>query len=243
MRIISKHHDFYDTAISFGVDRSLVYKRHEETIRGVSDEIGLDLNDLPLTSHLGNAKTGRWEDCPTFTLHMLLFCGELIPFVVERHRQEWLGPLRTATHWTLDSVETAIAAHPLTRAAYEERRIESKLFVRKTVRDVFGHRIGSDRLAAIHEAHRSPVVLYRNLEMRCNQFRPIGVETVRNPILRDIGFQSHRDPYATYQAIAMYLGGVMRQAEQDTVTLTDEERRDKHGMDKWSFRKRSDVKL
>lgn len=232
MRIISESHDYYDSAMAHGADRALVYERRERVIAGATDDLGLRLDALPRMEHVHNPKTRRYDDSHTFVLHLLLFCGELLPFVVETHRKVWNGPTEVTTHWGLDALEAAVAADPLALKSYGENWLHSRPFVRKTVREIFGHRVGSDRLAAIHDRHGSPVILYRSL----HTVRDEGVETVLDPSLRALNFQAQRDPFATFQTIAMYLGGVMRSNERPTVILTDVERRDKHGMDAWSFR-------
>lgn len=232
MRIISDSHDYYDSAMAQGADRTLVYERRERVIAGASDDLGLKMDELPYMEHVHNPKTRRWDSDHTFVLHLLLFCGELLPFVVEQHRKVWNAPAEVTTHWALDTLEAAIASDRLTQASYGENWLHSKPFVRKAVREIFGHRVSSERLAAIHDRHGSPVILYRNL----HPVRSEAVETVLDPSLKELNFQAQRDPFATFQAIAMYLGGVMRSNERPTVVLTDAERRDKHGMDRWSFR-------
>lgn len=67
-----------------------------------------------------------------------------------------------------------------------------------------------------------------------NRDRDIYVE--KNPILKDIGFQSIVDPWQTYQEIDRYIGNVLVNREIDDFVMTDELKRDSKGMDKWSFK-------
>ena len=56
--------------------------------------------------------------------------------------------------------------------------------------------------------------------------------------LKGVQFAKIVDPYQAYQELAMYVGGVLPRQPNDTVELKGEKIMvQKHGMDKWSFRK------
>lgn len=60
--------------------------------------------------------------------------------------------------------------------------------------------------------------------------------------LKDIGFQSAVDPVTAFQELAMWVGGTLSATNgPNTVTITDDNvKLAKHGMDKWSFRKKTE---
>lgn len=58
-----------------------------------------------------------------------------------------------------------------------------------------------------------------------------------NPILKDIGFQSLIDPYTMHQKIDMCLSNELVK-EKDIPEFNDILKRDMHGMNKWSFKKK-----
>jgi hypothetical protein len=56
-----------------------------------------------------------------------------------------------------------------------------------------------------------------------------------NPVLKDLGWHRHAEPYQVWQAIDQYLGNQMSRQE-DPLPLSDELRRDAHGFDDRSFK-------
>jgi hypothetical protein len=241
MRIISTFRDYYDTALAHGADMSLVYQRETTTTSGARDAIGIDLENLPRLDEIFDPSTGRNSYADTYALHVLLFCGQYLPFV-ERCQENWKLPQREVItrHWDLASVEAAIAgASGPVQDAYARKRSyllsNSHMFTRQALTDAFAHRPSGEAVAAVHASRGAPVILYRNVYR--NIHTP-DAETVLNPNLRDLGFQSQRDPFTAFQEIAMYVGGVMRTPERDTVQISDADRAAKHGMDRWSFRKK-----
>ena len=74
-----------------------------------------------------------------------------------------------------------------------------------------------------HRYWKTPIIAWNN-------------EYVINPCLKELGFQKIVDPYTAFQEIDMYLGNNMADQFDPTLGRTDNEIRDSHGMDKWSFR-------
>lgn len=78
----------------------------------------------------------------------------------------------------------------------------------------------------IHRMVNSPIILHQ----------PNSI--VINPNLQDIAFFKKIDPYTAYQEIDYYLSNEMVIDASKSIQRTNEEIRDSHGMDKWSFKKR-----
>ena len=62
-----------------------------------------------------------------------------------------------------------------------------------------------------------------------------GMVLERNPVLRDLGWQRHAEPFSVWQSVDQYLGNQMARQE-DPEPLSDELRRDAHGFDDRSFK-------
>lgn len=234
MRIISENHDFYDSAQAHGADRALIYARRRQVTPGACDGFGIDLTNLPRLEQVDRPGSERPDYADRYAVHVLLFCGQYRPVVERRQSPHGYGRDTVSHLWSLEALDAAIAqASEAVRKAYARRGDRNHRFGRSAVGAVFGLRPDPATLAAVHSRHASPVLLYRNVyrDLSCPD-----VETERDPSLKDLGFQTQSDPFATFQEIAMYIGGVMRAPERATIALTDEERRDKHGMDRWSFR-------
>lgn len=58
-----------------------------------------------------------------------------------------------------------------------------------------------------------------------------------NPRLSQLDFQKAMDPYLAYQELSMYIGNNLAEQMDPKTTLTDKERAETHGFDKWSFRR------
>jgi hypothetical protein len=237
MRIISDMHDYYDTAMAQGADQSLVYLRKTETRPGADARIGIDLTALPRLEEIYRARTRRTSYADAFAQHVLLFCGQVVPFVERIQRPNGFGPnMVVSQFWDLASLDAAIAeTEPEIRDEYRHRFEWKHRFSRLAVQMIFDHRYDATRIAEAHTAYASPIILFRNVYRNKDC---ADVETVINPNLKEIGFQTQRGPFETFQEIAMYLGGVMRTPERDTVAITDADRAAKHGFDRWSFRKK-----
>lgn len=57
-----------------------------------------------------------------------------------------------------------------------------------------------------------------------------------NPNLSQLSFQKQFDPYSAYQEIEMWIGGVLTNNEIIS-EISDKDKINQHGFDKWSFRK------
>lgn len=241
MRIISKTHDFYDSVLSHGADRSLVFVRETVEAEG-ADDFGLDIRLAPSESRVYDEGRGRFAIDDGFYPNVLLFCGKAYPFFEhdERSYGSWpaLG-LQINHHWTAQDMHADV-----------QRRFPSGVLVRYDTLKSHGNRWGHDRLARstvdafyatafderkildLHHRHGSPIIHYGISRQTRKPF------TVVNPVLKELGFMRVMDPFKTFQEISMFLGGVMRGNETPMVAIADDVRIAKHGFDRWSFRKK-----
>ena len=73
-----------------------------------------------------------------------------------------------------------------------------------------------------------------NSEWRCNS-------TEQGYALKDIEFARAVDPFTLFQEISMFVGGVLPRNTNPMVEIVDQVvKAEKHGFDKWSFRKHKD---
>ena len=235
MRILSSTHDFYDGARAFGADRELVYLRRPRTV-DCDPRVAELVLKAPDTRHHGLFRPGRPND--GYRPALLLFCGELRPFfrrTAEPDTERW--SVEETFLWSADEVHAAVESSTCgsARAGYGRKRGRWDHYVpfcRESVEDFFATSIPEADAAEIHQRIGSPVVLHER--ERANG-RVAVAEA--DPVLKDVGFQRVTDPFATYQALSMYLGGVMAGAGNPMATVDDRVRAEKHGFDKWSFRK------
>lgn len=245
MRIISKFRDFYDSALAHGADMGLVYARETVERQGALDALGetLDLRTAPRDdSHDGTRRWGGWDTGMQDAVMpcVLLFCGKAYPFF---HRGRLRGPGEGL--WNAEGVHT-MAAEVL-RDDFLNRYMNAKRsysdymgrrpFVRSQVEGFLAGVVDEVRAGEIHHAHNCPVILYR-AGTRYGEGMVVGHgDTILNPCLRELGFFKVKDPFAAFQEISMYLGGVLRAGENPMVAISDKDKVAKHGMDEWSFRR------
>ena len=73
--------------------------------------------------------------------------------------------------------------------------------------------------------HNTPVFIIRPKEITIN------------PSLKEVRFMTVKDVYTTFQEIQMFISGVLGTGTKETVDITDDVKRDKHGFDNKSFKK------
>jgi hypothetical protein len=87
-----------------------------------------------------------------------------------------------------------------------------------------GDRWSKNVILDLHRAVASPIIHVTNI-----------IET--NVNLKDLQFQRMVDPYTAFQEISMFIGGVLGSPEKEVTELTEKDRIQQHGFNKWSFRK------
>jgi len=215
MLIVSKFHDYYDTAIGFGgVDKTTVYQR---------EQVVLNPHDLtPDYNYFETAKTGcTWELC------VVGFCGKLYPVVKTEEHHLHRYPMDPTQVKQCFYTEKEV----LEWLSREDVRRRKRRFYRWWRR---GPEIdkGAMRLDKFVELDK----LF--LEHKCPIFvkDQVGIITL-NPPLKDSQFFKVFSPFEAYQEIYMYLSGVLGNTNQVATKISDEVMAAKKGFNKWSFRR------
>jgi hypothetical protein len=82
--------------------------------------------------------------------------------------------------------------------------------------------------------YRAPVY---QIDLACRPGQGGRRKIASNPCLNDLEFYRVADPSQAYQEISMYISGVLGQPDPKIVYLTDKEKIQKKGFNKWSFRR------
>jgi len=246
MRILSKFHDYYDKALAYGFDKSIVF------VRNPTDREELDKRKWAALHAAVTEMPATHELClPS----LILFCGKAYPVwrIPEVRYPEHDGSYHTAPGRSCFSIEQWKASLTQEHVASVDWRASRRLdkFLAdlaeeprwKRLRDLTAFPFtpeGEARwrekhkavLAATHEfhlAHKTPIAL---LEERYTE-----VFFYLNPRLQDYDFGRAVDPCTAFQEISMYLGGGPLAGQPDPVPeVADEVMRDAKGFDKRSFR-------
>jgi hypothetical protein len=248
--IVSKFHDYYDTALGLGVDKSLVYRRVNEP--------GSYLSDAPRWQYDLKEETHRVGFSPSDVVKIeswvvpLIFCGKFyrraIALVHYQNPNRYLGAAGRLTDCYTGASRKEVLARVREQHRLNEKTEEKPKYRRWRSADdrvTFKEFAETRDWTEDHIREGCPVFLIRqltrdeHLELFNKKF--INAEVLyrieKNPCLKELGFYQVKDPYEAYQELAMFLGGVMGTDARPMVQLSDQEVHQKHGFDKWSFRK------
>ena len=227
MRIISKFHDYYDTALGYGADPNVLYLRNEE-------EIDIKVPDKPWNRYWD------WRFLRGEVEHVIIgFCGKLYPaFVMTYVPDDAPSPEFTVT---------TIAYTPLEYETYVKTRVPKQNRVwaferynspkdKKRVMDRFFAGTDYGHLLDVFRDKRVPAFVYF---LKSGKFTPHLTNCVLNPCLKDLEFYRIFDSFRAFQEISMYISGVLGVGEPKTVEISNDDMRDKKGFDDKSFKQTS----
>ena len=220
MFIISKFHDYYDSAMSLGVDKSVVYQRM------TSFERFPDRIEYPELHKVLSKISGQMMICEqpipiSMRSMVLLICGESIPII---QIEEGVKKLNFYSDRPLVQ---HIGIEKLPISQYYFWRYSNEL--EKGMRLFFEDRSFAT-LTQLHHQYRCPVIL-------CNGNSGASENITLNPFLKDLDYQKHKDPYTVFQAIQMYLSGVLGSSGTEPLPVSDEIIAANHGHDgEFSFK-------
>ena len=226
MLIVSRFHDYYDSAIGIGgVDKTVVYTRKEDDLR----EKKRSLREF--SSFRYQHARDRYE--VYIEPFAIGFCGE-IHKGLGFHIYQNMSSKPTLYRY---SYESALKM-------FQELGIE--LTTIKNRYDFnFGSSIHINNLNSLKKFFSSDS--YGSSKEYLEAFIKYKVPVfylcydddniVLNPCLKTYGFQAVKDPFTAFQEIHGYISGVLGVDARPMVELSDESKIEKHGFFKWSFRK------
>lgn len=229
MLIIDKNnkHDFYDAALAFGIDRSIVYQREEKYLT-----VGIK-TDYPDYSY------GIGEKIFPIVIG---FCGKLYHcFKTVYEVREKYQNTKTLVKYIYD-IETLdeFMKEYYSDSNYFDKPEKKEYYIkfRKHNCEKFfnGEYVNSD-LKNIFIDYKVPCFAFHQNKFRRDICDVDKNNLVLNPLLKDYGFQKVMDAVTCNQEIMMYLSGVLGVGEKETVVPSDKSKIVKAGFDvKTSFR-------
>lgn len=194
MLIVSKFRDFYDTASIYGVDKTCVYKREEQSILIKEPQYSYNDKDRwPYVEHL-QSRTAEYE---AYKL-LVGFCGEICPLIYFEKNK-----LEEFYFYDQESLSEFLAAEEIgERRKYWYSERDMRVTDSRAMNRFFDQDTWSGKFDKKFYDHNCPVFLYGRLD---NQ----KLEITLNPCLKDIRFMTVKDPQTAYQDVYMYLSGVL----------------------------------
>ena len=252
MLIISKQNDYYDTALSYGVDKSVIYKRKEcfvkildgqrySNIFKLKSNIGSSLlNPFPSSlfnlimstdiTNLDMDYSYKDEIFLSLSGRYILFCGEIVPFIFLTGR--------TKNH------------RDFSESFYDKKHLFDFLYSVK-----YSNKKHLDKFLSSSPYFFNKVIRSKKIELFLNGFLKVSCECVhheidspiielnssgyvKNPLLKKYKFAKKYDPFSAYQKIEQFVSGVLGGQTPRLIEISDDIRLESHGFDKkTSFRK------
>lgn len=242
MYIISKHKDYYDgVAGSMGVDKTIVYERHQMNVEDHFDipnefkETGSYRRnyDNPIYnigySDLDLKKSKKYSLVTTF---LIGFCGKL--YIGWRFSYKVRNEVTFYDETFTDIVYDYNVAKEYLRETYWKHNLADD------VRYI-------ENFDAMHifRNFNAPVFAFEfnenKIKYHNGTFISNGGLSI-NPVLKDFEFYKVFDAFQAFQEIQMFLSGVLGSGENDILEVEDKYKISQHGFDKWSFRKEPENK-
>lgn len=251
MRIFSKFHDYYDSILAHGVDPKCVYERKEIEITESKDPRWKLIFENKLVDQI-------WESMP-FTVSryhrqddysrdniLVIFCGTIYPgFRLCADDPEDYYSCNEIVNfcYNVEQIESAMDAikkqwieynnnKKKNRSVYTKYRHLRK-FKPRYIKQFFNDYSGKqdESLIDLHMELDTPIISITTHTLN-------GQTITLDPILKDLEFYKAIDPYNTFQDLSMFVSGVMGGKSLKMVEIEDKYRKEMHGFDDMSFRKR-----
>ncbi|MET4695309.1 hypothetical protein [Endozoicomonas lisbonensis] len=252
MYIVSKYHDYYDSAIAYGIDKTIVYKREFEKIENTSN-FSVSHPIQRLLDNFENA-TSPWElergwrhNDPELRFALIGFCGKLYPsYCYHLPADPLISRVRpkSATAWSTKSLFALKQSifdsdKRFTRkaaekgdAVFEGERHKGYFISRRLTRKLMEQMEQSQGIPDDEPFRQWGVPVFALIKGRFDDF-----VLFKNPSLMQLGFQTRVDPYTAHQSIAQYLSGVLGVGEKSTITVDDSSLLFAKGFNQRSFKK------
>jgi len=250
MRIISKYHDYYDTAMAHGQDQSVVYNRisYEYTFNNNYNEIrfkkypeNADLNKIKnLINEINSCKKNKKYNRSylegskivgknislIFKTFDIIFCGKLYQGV-EVNLINNKTPFDNNSEFFYDEESLINHLEKIQNSKEMKVKFLTKRFINE-VKNSFekSKEIDIDFLIE----NKITCVLYKH---------GFDKKLIINPILKNVRFMKVFDPFSCYQELDMFISGTLSYPQNFMVEIEDKYRIEQHGFDtKYGFRTR-----
>lgn len=233
MRIIGGH-DYYDSAQAYGHDPNIVFTRGEETLEEKTFKIPytevyfvpedkLDKEyDWKYRVHSIADKSGAWH----FYNVRVIFCGVMYFGVKAEYSTSWPYSMSKPTQvfWDREVFRKWIGSISKNLVP----RYPTKLWGNATNELMHSATIIGDERRELLK-HRVSIAIYDGTQKKWK---------INCDGLKELQFFRVFDATTAFQELDMWMSGALGMPGNPMVEVSDDIRMQKHGMDKWSFRKK-----
>lgn len=237
MKIISKYNDYYDGVMKGQSDSSIQYIRKPIVLDG--DDIRCRQLIYYIKKHQINAlkridfKYERgmkyYHEYSNLDASIIIFCGKIYP-LISLHKTISIIRLNLKSETTniysgeelVSYIQTNNKNYEITNKSNEKIKIYYSMNSLE-INDIKQYQI----------INKSPIIIIDYNQY--NNDKPI--ITLNSCDLHKFKFAKIFDPYQSFQEIQMFVSGMMIKDSPEMINISDKIRAEKHGFDKWSFRK------
>jgi hypothetical protein len=242
MRILGGH-DYYDTALAYGRDETLVFVRSTaekaRTVETASAHLRLPPeNTITFRgSHEYLRRSTHTHEDIEYTVYprILWFAGKRFGAMkVSRYgRGRSSGIMDDLWFWHEDRFAEFMASIDARLREPRKGRYPAESINTASISAFFSEEGREDEIGWLVENRVSIALLTR--ERWPSDGDPCW--RIDSDGLKDIHFQRRVDPYEAFQMLSQWVGGVLPRSGAELVTISGEKTMlSKHGMDKWSFK-------
>lgn len=229
MLIISKFHDYYDTASGLGIDKTIQYKRTEEKF--VKQNLELNISRI-----YQDGKTLYQSKTYPETYYELIivgFCGKTYVgyeiLTVTKPKYNTFNPVEEITYlYGEEAMDFVLSKHNLKKDKEVKNHINELLFKYHN----------KPNFNELFFKYNTPIFVMKDIEGYnwWSNGKATATQITYNAKLKNYEFVKVFDPFTAFQEIQMYVGGVLGGTEKDITVIAEKYRKSQQGMDKWSFR-------
>ena len=217
MYIISKFHDYYDGVMRTGIDKTIVYNRHEQVIDDVIINLPESFHYLMKYDIHDNIREYIPKHKNLYEVFLIGFCGK--PYIGWRF---YFKEDNNVFNYNFNE-----------KIVYDLNELKKYLKF-KTYNDNIENNINSIKnqdFLNIFRKYNTPVFVYEHY--RCCDNKTL----IINPQLKKYQFFKIFDSYGAFQEIQMFISGVLGNKEKEIVEVGEKYKVEQHGFNKWSFRR------
>jgi hypothetical protein len=245
MRIVGKQKDYYDSAMAYGQDKSVVFVRNnveidvdtlDETVKNlITSQTRISTRFFDIESK------DRDKQIFEFYANKIVFCGKTYRSITVK-RSFSVGPFSYREHeikvfYELDTLKSYLGSRgtALTLLKNDQRNaFNNPTFIYSL--EVFLASQATSELEEFCITNRHVILVYADM----SPFKIVAdseKKLVSNGYLADFQFFRMFESFAAYQELDMFVSGTLPQSTVPTITISDKDKIRKHGFDKFSFRK------
>lgn len=236
MLIVSNFHDYYDSILSFGIDKKIVYQRKTidlgefKNLDSILKNYILSLEGFSVYEKYPNFISTRLKYEPTEELQLIV-----IFLAGVQYKLIWLNKYCFDSSVDLSKDWFYKKEDLLYNKDVNEnllKQLNPRKSIDNAIKDYFAE---NGKKASIYNylVEKNIPILSIRIKNQAN-----GVEALINPCLKKFNFQKLLDPYTAFQNLYMFVGGVIGNKEKEIIKISDKDMIGKKGFDdKWSFRR------